>query len=363
MANKPGPVKTQAKAILAALLLSLIFCAASFAAQPNQGRQMGRQVRSPFPYYDCHVHLLGLYARSESDWPGAAQKALASMERLNTKLSIIMPPPFTFDQRHVFDVEEMVELAKAHPKRLAFLAGGGSLNVMIQKAAHTGETSPELRERFRQRAFEILEMGALGFGEMSAEHFSFHANHPYESSPPDHPLFLLLAEIAGEKGVPIDLHMEAVRADMPRPSHLSEPNPAVIPANLPAFERLLAHDRRAKIIWAHAGWGHTGQRTPELVRGMLSRHPNLYMSIKIRRRGRPESRMLVRGVLRPQWLKVMKEFPDRFFIGSDAFYITPWSRSRAPKDASAVLRVLEQLPPDLARQIGVENPRRIFKLP
>ncbi len=28
--------------------------------------------------------------------------------------------------------------------------------------------------------------------------------------PPDHPLFLVLAEVAAKYGIPIDLHMEAV---------------------------------------------------------------------------------------------------------------------------------------------------------
>ena len=56
-------------------------------------------------------------------------------------------------------------------------------------------------------------MGAAGFGEMAAEHFS--GGTPYQFAPPDHPLFLLLADIAARHDVPIDQHMNAVPRDGP----------------------------------------------------------------------------------------------------------------------------------------------------
>ena len=57
---------------------------------------------------------------------------------------------------------------------------------------------------------------------------------------------------------------------MPLPSHLkSPPNPPRLHANIAAFERLLAHNPRAKIIWDHAGWDNTGYRTADLCRRLL----------------------------------------------------------------------------------------------
>lgn len=55
--------------------------------------------------------------------------------------------------------------------------------------------------------------------------------------------------------MPIDIHMEAVPDDMPLPLGLNPShNPGILKANISAFERLLSHNRKAKIIWAHAGW-------------------------------------------------------------------------------------------------------------
>ena len=55
-------------------------------------------------------------------------------------------------------------------------------------------------------------------------------------------LLLRLAEIAAEPGVPIDLHMEAVRSEMPTPQRvldLSVNNPPTLRANIDRFRTLL----------------------------------------------------------------------------------------------------------------------------
>ena len=69
---------------------------------------------------------------------------------------------------------------------------------------------------------------------------------------------------------------------MPRPDRpgFNPSNPAVFKENLNAFERLLAHNRKARIIWAHADTDPLLTRTPELQRELLARHPNLYMSLR-----------------------------------------------------------------------------------
>jgi len=64
-----------------------------------------------------------------------------------------------------------------------------------------------------------------------------------ESVPADHPLLLLLVDIAARHDVPIDLHFDPVLEKMARPDWAPSTNPAVLPANFPAFERLLAHNR------------------------------------------------------------------------------------------------------------------------
>ena len=286
---------------------------------------------------------------------------LGVMNEFNISTSIIMPPPQTVGQDIGDTLENYSEIITGGSARFLFLGGGGSLNVMIQEAVAAGRVTGEMHEAFRRRATAILNQGAIGFGEMAAEHVSLRPGHPYVSAPPDHPLFLLLAEIAAERGVPIDLHMEAIPESMPRTYKLNTSNPEVLKANVAAFERLLAHDRRANIVWSHLWWDNTGARTVSLTRRLLEAHSNLFLSIKIR--GEVIRRTMVvdrDGVLKPDWLALIEAFPDRFMIGTDLKYR---GEGRTSGGGVKVYRnVLKRLSPRAEKSVAYDNARRIFKL-
>lgn len=348
-------------------LMILSVCTSTSTLNAGKNRPPG----SDSSYIDAHNHLHGRFrshgGSTELDYEGAARIALAAMEQYGIMKMIIMPPPFPPDHPHRYDFDDFIGVVKKYPDRFVFLGGGGTLNAMIQQTAHDKQLSPKDRSRFEKTAREILTKGALGFGEMTAEHFSLGPDHPYESTPPDHLLFLLLADIAAEQDVPIDIHMEAVPEEMPLPDGLrSPPNPKVLKPNIAAFERLLAHNRKAKIIWAHVGWCNTGHRTAALCAELLRRHPNLYMSFKITPQdSRPECMPIERGIgLKDEWLALLREFPGRFIIGTDQFYISPRASMEriGPSKAKITNKFFSLLPPDLARTIGRENPRRIFNL-
>ena len=265
-------------------------------------------------------------------------------------------------QDETYDAAELRGICAENKDRFVFLAGGGSLNPMIHQAWLQGSLEPKMERRFRDTAEKILAMGAAGFGEMAAEHFSFSNNHPYESAPPNHPLFMLLADIAAENNVPIDLHMEAVPQAMDLPPHLaSPPNAKRLRPNIDAFEKLLQHNRRACIFWSHVGWGHTGMRTPALCQRLLKRHPNLFMSFKTHRHSTRITQALDHGRLRTDWLNLVRLFPDRFVMGSDQFYQTPQSPRRFPNSLIGALAILRSLPSDLAAQVGREIPPMLFR--
>jgi len=197
---------------------------------------------------DTHNHLFGMMPRGRKvvkDFDGAAKVAIEAMDKLGIEKMLILPPPFEGDHPGRYDAKELAAIVKKYPKRLAFLAGGGSLNPMIQQALKEGKTSEALKKKFRATAEAILKSGALGFGEMTAEHLSLGPKHLHQQAPPDHPLFLLLAEIAAKHDVPIDLHMEAIVKDMPRPKELSDRNPARLTPNIARLEKLLEHNRKA----------------------------------------------------------------------------------------------------------------------
>jgi len=160
--------------------------------------------------------------------------------------------------------------------------------------------------------------------------------------------------------MPIDFHSEAVPRAMPLPSDLkSPPNPPQLRENIAALERLLDHNHKAKIIWAHAGSDNTGERTPELCRRLLQAHSNLYMEIKIDPLSLGKNPPLANGVIKPEWLKLFSDFPDRFVIGTDQHYASGRPMTGPQRWKMAAL-LLNQLPADLRRKIGMENALRIF---
>lgn len=315
---------------------------------------------------DVHVHLGG---KASVYFEQAATAAMVQMNRLGIRCLIIMPPPFCPGHPALYSYRDLMSVAQKQPSCFSFLGGGGTLNVIIQQAVQSGTISPELKRQFDAQAEAVLAKGALGFGELAIEHLCLGARHNYQTAPADHPLFLRLADIAARHHVPIDLHMEAVPETMPLPVHLraySPPNPAMLTPNIAAFERLLRHNRQASIIWSHAGWCNTGQRTVALQRELLGRHHNLFMSLKISfvdscAECRPVNDQ---GRLKAEWLELFQAFPDRFMIGSDQFIQTGEMQRNHPfpRSLESTHALLRQLPAELAQRIGYENAARLFHL-
>lgn len=306
-------------------------------------------VPAVIPFIDTHAHF------DEKHPDASVQAALRAATRENAAKIYLQIPPFSLADRDRFDAETILPAAKMYPEKIGVLGGGSTLNSMIVEAAKTGKAGPDVRKKFRERAEELIREGVSGFGEMGAEHFAGATGYHY--APPDHPLYLLLADIAAEHSVPIDIHMEAVSHAMALPLELkSPPNAAQLHENLAALGRLLSHNPRAKILWAHLGTDNTGFRTPELSRKMLKAHPNLYMEIKYDPKLPGKNPVLVGGVVKLEWLELFREFPDRIVLGSDQHY----SGQDEPVRWQSDVLILNQLPPEVRQMIGSENARRIF---
>jgi hypothetical protein len=58
------------------------------------------------------------------------------------------------------------------------------------------------------------------------------------------------------------------------------------------------------------------------------------------------------GKIRPEWLKLFTDFPDRFVIGSDQHYPLP---EDADKRWQETILLFNQLPADVRKKIGTEN--------
>ncbi len=316
---------------------------------------------------DTHAHLENP-GRSR-DFATAAEGAVQRMNAAGISRSMLMPPPQAGGNSN-WEIEQIRFVQDKYPGRFILVGGGGSLNGMIQDTA-PDRVSDSDRKAFRARAEELIAAGARGFGEIAIHHMSLvrmGPNHPYEWTAPDHPLLLLLADIAAEKGVPIDIHMDLVPEDMPvpgRPVFNLGKTPQELKENLSGFERLLSHNRNAKIIWAHAGTDFLWTRTVQQQAQLLARNPNLYMSLRFGNGAPPPVYALdPTGKLKAGWLQMLQRFPDRFVLGSDSFHAAGADRKRGPGDEQleAYRTTLEQMPPELAEAIGHLNAERLFRL-
>lgn len=343
----------------------------------------GGQVRaagSGVAFVDVHTHLSGTYPERgfagppqlKTDYPAAAANLVATLDRLGVRRSVVMPPPQISGQKVVVTYGDLLAAVRRYPDRLVWGGGGDILNPLIV-GTPASAVNPEIKKDFKTKARRIVQDGAKVFGEMAALHFSFSERHVFFQSSPDHPLWFLLADIAAETGVPIDLHMEAVLQDQATPPNLiarSTNNPARIRANIPAFEKLLAHNPRAKIVWCHIGWDNTGHMTIDLLRRLLVAHPNLYLSLKIVPPPAEPFRFSEHDVvdaarrIRPEWMSLFKDFSERFVVGSDEFVgISGQSRRSGPPSFEATWRpLLKQLPPKILDKIGGGNAARIYRL-
>jgi hypothetical protein len=325
--------------------------------------------KPPVPWIDVHIHLTAPGAAGLSRM---AQTAAAEMSRYGIAQSLVMPTPLA-----PFQYRDFIEAMKQLPQGLAFLGGSSNLNPIIHDTPPDGVTG-DIRKKFVALAEQVLDDGARGFGEMAALHFSLAEGHKYMRADPDHPLFLALAEVAGRRNVVIDLHLDPIIGTSPLATGLkSPPNPKSVADNVKAFERLLAHDRRAKIVWAHGGMDPFGGMTPQLIGRLMDAHPNLYMSLRV---APPPMSVTPLGLhirnklmneqgLDPGWLALLKRHGDRFVLGTDSFFVveggvSPVGAFVAGNESKylATNLFLSSLPRDLARKIASENAERLYRL-
>ena len=116
-----------------------------------------------------------------------------------------------------------------------------------------------------------------------------------------------------------------------------------------AVEILMRHNAKARIIWAHTGFGIPGER----VAAMLAKYPHLWGELSYRSGIIDGS-----GKLTPEWRALFERYPDRFLLGSDTWVPERWA---SYGEIMAGYRAwLAQLPPKAAAQIAHGNARALF---
>jgi len=329
-------------------------------------------------WIDVHLHTIGGVKRQFGE---AVQQAVAEMDARGLQKAVLFPPPYP-NRAAAYDYTDYVPHLKRFPDRFGFLAGGGTLNPTLQEHKNPASVTPAVQSEFTDLARKMLDDGAVGFGEIAVLHFSLVPHHAFEEVPVEHPLLYALVEVAGSRQAVIDLHMDPVIVDAMRtpPSLKIPPNPPTLKANIAGFEKLLAHDRNARIVWAHGGSDFSGNMTPALIGRLMDSHSNLYMSLRplpvAAASNNPfglkiQNLMIGPKGVEPSWLGLLKRHADRFVMGADAFILSPSVRSDGPLASlaqgnegrfRAAERLLSLLPAAVARKIATENAVRLYRL-
>jgi len=188
-----------------------------------------------------------------------------------------------------------------------------------------------------------LDTGVMrGIGEISVRHRAFGgSSQGGDQNPADDPILLNVYDLAAERRIPVNIHMEH--------EYSAE------------LERALAHNPHAVIIWAHMGDGPCS-----LVKSLMENHSNLFADISCRnpyfQRGnslQEQSLTDPNGDLKSDWKSLFEEFPDRFMFGLDLGFDR---YNSLDKLIEYYRSVLGQLTPGTAEKIGHKNIESLLNL-
>lgn len=197
-----------------------------------------------------------------------------------------------------------------------------------------------------------LDTGSVyGIGELSLRHRPFPRNPAGDNNDACGDILKEVYDLAAEYGVPVNVHVEHNEFWGEFGDEL---------------ECALEHNRNTNIIWAHVG-----DAEPEVVLGMMERHPNLYADLSARNpffnRGIPLERQSLthldgplEGKLKQGWMVVLERFPDRFLFGTDVDSVERLNIVEQVVDYFH--SVLAQLTPETAEKIANGNIRRLLGL-
>ena len=197
---------------------------------------------------------------------------------------------------------------------------------------------------------EVRSGDYFAMGEFEARHYPSNTNNRDVHMPLDSKAFEIVFQASSDTGVPFLIHHEAEDA------------------MLPELESMLTKYPKAKVVWCHFGRNRNPVTwskftTPDAARDYLIKYPNLYFDFVQSPPGSKYQTGYVEGImydttqstptLKPEWKKVIEDFPDRFVLGSDV------NRERfgdydGPMNIFRHI-ILSGMPKDIAEKIAYKN--------
>ncbi|MBI4370549.1 MAG: hypothetical protein HY547_10020 [Elusimicrobia bacterium] len=315
------------------------------------------------PWIDTHTHPTGIDTDCFSE--SCVNASILAMDAAGLKKAIFINPPAPYNNSSSAKEAGVRTAAYYRTDRLFYGIGGSMLQARIDTMPDSGVATEAQKSEFESTFNDLISSGpaAVVVGETASLHLSYSANHAFEENPANSDLFLLLADLAASHDIAIDVHIDVVTQTMQTPSFYvtrSPNNPSTLQPNIPDFEELLDHNLNARIVLAHVGRDTTGVMNSSLMDGLLARHSNLYAQIAPQVGPADAGDGIVdrTGKVRSDWLTLLQKYPTRFVLGSDIF----WDGGTTSSLLQGVQDFLQQLPSDIAYQIGCTNPVAIYKL-
>lgn len=312
---------------------------------PEQGTStIDEQTEANEGFIDIHIHTM-------TEGMALTEVALA-LETSGVSKAITMQVPVDLLR---YESPEKFGLPAVHEEfPVIYMMSQGEAVKLLHEVVKRGSYTVEEENRFKTLAEDTVKSGQYaGFGELALRHYSQPnlTGAQRESRDitisGDHPFMLDLADIAARYDLPLDIHIEPDSS------------------TLPGFETLIAHNPQTKIIFDHAGWYNTGEGTAALFDRLLSKYPNLYTSIKLRRPANAIQKKVAileqNGKINTEWLEVMKRHPDRFMIGTDIKFGLDSEEGNWEEIYSMTKKFLSALPDDLRLKIASQNAGKLFK--
>ena len=181
---------------------------------------------------------------------------------------------------------------------------------------------------------ELARTGARAVGEVHIRQVS----RKIERSPAD-PAFLEVLKVAARHRTPVVVHNE------------------LDAGAIKALEAALAAVPSATLVLAHAG-----ESRPDVLDGLLGRHPNLVVDLSGMHFQRTPSLATEKGALDPAWKALMVKRPDRFVMGIDVWAARLFEPAMLDRLMTWTRRILGELPPAVAERVAYRNATVLFRL-